>query len=178
MKYLLFHNNCYIWCFTVIYLGGVVMENATTARYEIGPNYLRSTGHHLLRKSYCLQYVSQTESLFKRYILSRNDVFKFIRFLWTLKTRSSTSSDTNFYKLQVLNFELNFNAMASNNDMKREVINITGRDEDEHLIVYPNGRLGFYLPRSCSGVIMAYVVSTTEDEFVEKVLKWTRDNPR
>ena len=45
--------------------------------------------------------------------------------------------------------------MASNNDMKREVINITGRDEDEHLIVYPNGQLGFYLPRLCSGVIMA-----------------------
>ena len=55
------------------------MENATTARYEIGPNHLRSTGHHILRKSYCLHYVSQTASLFKPYILRRKDIFKLIR---------------------------------------------------------------------------------------------------
>ena len=69
--------------------------------------------------------------------------------------------------------------MSSNvNAVKKEIVNLTGREEDEHLIVYPNGRLGFYLPESCSGDIIAYVVSTTEDEFAEKVLKCTRDNPR
>ena len=69
--------------------------------------------------------------------------------------------------------------MASNGkDMKKGVINLTGQDVDEHLIVYPNGRLGFYLPHSCSWDIIAFVVSTMEDEFVEKVLKWTGDNPR
>ena len=46
----------------------------------------------------------------------------------------------------------NFDIMALNGkDMKKEVINLTGRNADEHLIVYRNGQLGFYLPNSSSG---------------------------
>ena len=62
--------------------------------------------------------------------------------------------------------------------MKRELINKTGRPEDEHLIVFPNGQLQFYLPSSAPDDMLVYVASTLEDEYKQRVRKWVRDNPR
>ena len=58
-----------------------------------------------------------------------------------------------------------------------ELINLTGFAQDEHLIVYRDGRLKFFLPASCPGDIVLHVVEDLLDELSSEVTKLS-ENPR
>ena len=58
-----------------------------------------------------------------------------------------------------------------------ELINLTGFAQDEHLIVYRDGRLNFFLPASCQDDIVLHVVEDLVDELSSEVTKLS-ENPR
>ena len=58
-----------------------------------------------------------------------------------------------------------------------ELINLTGFAQDEHLIVYREGRLQFFLPASCQEDIVLHVVEDIVAELASEV-KRLAENPR
>ena len=67
------------------------------------------------------------------------------------------------------------NTTSSNN--RQEVINPLNPD-DEHVIVYRDGVMKFYLPRSCSEQILLCVLAELETDFSLKIMKKVQNNSR
>ena len=62
--------------------------------------------------------------------------------------------------------------------MADELINLTDHVDDEHLIVFRDGQLFFYLPSSCPIEILLCVMEDLVEEFTEEIQRRAKDTPR
>ena len=59
---------------------------------------------------------------------------------------------------------------------RSELINLTGDAQDEHQIVFRDGKLQFWLPASCHEDVLLHVISDLEEEAEAEVKKLTEDS--